>query len=441
MRTHLITKEWQKILSFFLLYLISLLFQQSRYLTDAYIIGNYLGKDQFAAVSASTVLLRTPVNFAVSFAMGVTIVLSQALGRSDTKVARNLASVSILLAVIFGVTITSLYYIFAPALIRWAQIPSEIQEVSLMYFKLYLLGTVFTLVLNFCIGVLYAYADARNPLRLVILSFALNLALDLLLVKVFNAGTAGAAIATVLSEAATCYLAFQICKNKQLFVTKNIAIFDFFPQIRQITFTGLPIALQALLFTICNVILQRAINVLGIDAITAWSICNKLDTPVWLILDAVSITLMAYGARYYGAQNRRKFFKLYLYVGLICFIVIMMIAIALYMYSYKLGELFVDAPYAIQTVSTLMRFFALFYVPYAVAELIASAIRSCGNTIFPFSAVFLQCALRLAGLYVLGGDSISQIANYYCISWIVYLVIMLAGTPYLIKKLRGLEYA
>ena len=65
--------------------------------------------------------------------------------------------------------------------------------------------------------------------------------------------------------------------------------------------TGIPLALQSVLFPVANSIVQAAVNTMGTDTIAAWGICDKLDMLIWLLADAMGPALTTYTAQNMGA--------------------------------------------------------------------------------------------------------------------------------------------
>ena len=71
--------------------------------------------------------------------------------------------------------------------------------------------------------------------------------------------------------------------------------------LRRMTAIGLPAGLATIMYSVANVIIQKAINLLGTDTAAAWSIYWKLDGFYWPISNAIGITVMTF-----AGQNLRR---------------------------------------------------------------------------------------------------------------------------------------
>lgn len=73
--------------------------------------------------------------------------------------------------------------------------------------------------------------------------------------------------------------------------------------LRRMTAIGLPAGLATIMYSVANVIIQKAINLLGTDTAAAWSIYWKLDGFYWPISNAIGITVMTFTGQNYGARQ------------------------------------------------------------------------------------------------------------------------------------------
>ena len=74
---------WKVILRFALPLLIGNLLQQFYNITDSIIVGQFLGKEALAAVSASFFIYYFIISFAIGVGSGTTVVISQLYGAKE----------------------------------------------------------------------------------------------------------------------------------------------------------------------------------------------------------------------------------------------------------------------------------------------------------------------------------------------------------------------
>lgn len=383
-------------LRFFLLMALSLMLQQGLMFADAAVVGNLLGKELFAAIEVQTALLRVPISFAAGFSSGITVTLSHLLGKKEK--AGSAAVLVLLLSSGIGLIITIVVQLLGQRLLDWMAVPTVIHQASLDYLRVYISGTVFSLLFNACIGIFHAHQDAKTPLILMALSFIVNLLLDLLLVPMFPGSLLGAAAATVVSQAFVAFSAVALLSKRAL-LSKPIGMV--WKELLSIAKAGFPVGAQAFVFAAANAIWQQQLNALGMEAIAAWSLCNKLDTPVWIAIDAMSVTLTTFCARAYGGDHDRSVKDL---MHCICgagFSVIAVMVLLLLAIPELLGRLILPDPSVRSDAGSLMRLLAPFYLVYACGESAAALFRSRANTLIPFFAIVLQCAARVGLLFLL----------------------------------------
>ncbi len=411
-------------LRFLLLMMLSLLLQQGLLFADATVVGNLLGKELFAAIELQTALLRVPVSFAAGFAAGITIVVSHRL--SNRRAAGSTAAVGLLLALSAGTFITAAVQLSGSRLLDWMAVPAAIRPASFSYLRIYISGTVFTLLFNACIGIFHAYQDAKTPLLLMAASFALNLLLDLLLVPIFPDGLAGAAFATLFSQALVALAALVLLIKKKMLKAPDAASRK---ELLAIVKAGLPIGAQAFVFAATNAFLQQRLNALGMEAIAAWSLCNKLDMPVWVVIDAMSISITTFCAAAYGGNEALSVKQLVTRIGGFCMPVLAVLVALLFAIPALLGRLILPNAAVCADAASLMRLLAPFYLVYACGELAAALFRSRGNTLLPFAVIVLQCATRIGLLLSFPNrQTLRFFAVVYMVSVCVFSVLLLVPT-------------
>lgn len=176
------------------------LFQQLYNTADALIVGQILGNDALAAVSATGTLVFLLVSFFGGIASGAGVVISRYFGSRDadklqlaihTDIAFNLTA-AVLLTLI-GTTVT-------PTILRWMGTPEDVMELSTRYIRIFFAGSLGLVMYNAFCSIMQAVGDSRSPLKYLILSSVINVVLDLFFVGVLKTSVGGAALATIISQ-------------------------------------------------------------------------------------------------------------------------------------------------------------------------------------------------------------------------------------------------
>ncbi|MCQ2452625.1 MAG: polysaccharide biosynthesis C-terminal domain-containing protein, partial [Oscillospiraceae bacterium] len=187
------------ILRFALPLFLANLFQQLYNMVDALIVGNYLGNAALAAVSSSGSLIILLVGFFNGIAIGAGVIIARYYGAGQMTELKRAIHTTITFGLLCGLALTLIGLLATPFLLRWMKTPSDILPESILYFRVYFLGSLAFVLYNHFVGILQAVGDSKHPLYYLILSSFLNVCLDFLLIGVFHFGVGAAALATVLS--------------------------------------------------------------------------------------------------------------------------------------------------------------------------------------------------------------------------------------------------
>ena len=180
--------------------------------------------------------------------------------------------------------------------------PAEILEQTILYFRIYALGLAFQFGYNIFSSILRAVGDSAATLYFLLISSVLNIGLDLLFVAVFHWGAAGAAIATVISQAVSFVAAY-------IYMTRKYPIFKFTLReyrwkrelVRQTVQLGMPICLQLIVVSFGLTFIQRAVNGFGQTMTASFTVGQRIEMYLNLPCNAFQTTLATYSGQNIGA--------------------------------------------------------------------------------------------------------------------------------------------
>ncbi len=293
-----------KILRFFVPVLLGNLLQQLYSTADSAIVSRFIGVDAFAGVSATGSLNFLILGMALGVCSGFAIPVSQEFGAGDEGQMRRCFANSIHATGVFSVVMAVLTAAFTPAILRLVGTPSDIFDYSCTYIRIIFMGIPATMMYNLLSGVMRAVGDGRTPLIMLLLSSALNVALDILFIVTFNMGIEGAAIATVISQLISGVLCLYVIfvRTDVLKVRRDEWKVDF-GIIRRLLGIGLPMGLQFSITAIGSTILQSSVNSLGSGAVAAVGAGAKAQFIFTSPLEAIGVTMATYAGQNLGAQR------------------------------------------------------------------------------------------------------------------------------------------
>ena len=255
------------------------LFQQMYSMADTIIVGKLLGTNALAAVGTTG-----PMNFLVlGFVMGVTsgfaVVTAQRFGAKDENGVRRSVAMNIMLCIIIGLLCMVASLGTARFILRLINTPLEIFDDAAEYIIIIYIGIPATMLYNATACILRALGDSKSPLYFLIIASVLNIVLDIVLILNFNMGVAGAAWATVISQAfaGVVSLVYMALRFPILRVRRRDFAWDMWFAWQHLKI-GLPMAFQFSITAIGVIILQGALNVFGPVKIAAYTAASKIDT-------------------------------------------------------------------------------------------------------------------------------------------------------------------
>ena len=167
---------------------------------DSVVVGQFVGSDALAAVSASGPVQNIINMFLIGLSTGSNVVIAQAAGRRDEASLRKAIGTVAALTLSAAAVITVLGLILTNPMLRLMGTPENIFADSAAYLTIIFIGAAGNLVYNMGSGALRGMGDSVWPFLFLTFCSVLNLVLDLVAVVVLGWGVMGAAIATAVSQ-------------------------------------------------------------------------------------------------------------------------------------------------------------------------------------------------------------------------------------------------
>ena len=124
-----------------------------------------------------------------------------AMGQKDTDTAEKIMANCFSVLLILAVVITSVFYFAAPTLLRLFGASDATLPYAVEYGRIYILGSIFVLVVMGMNPFITTQGFAKFSMLTTVIGAVINIVLDPIFIFVLDMGVAGAAIATVISQA------------------------------------------------------------------------------------------------------------------------------------------------------------------------------------------------------------------------------------------------
>ena len=421
---------WKQILLFFFPILFGTFFQQLYNTVDTILVGQFVGKEALSAVSgAPAMLVSLIVGFFVGLSSGATVIISQYYGSNDKKNVSAAAHTGIVFSIIGAVLLSVIGYFSSGWFLRLCRVPEDIFAESLIYMQIFFLGLIGTFLYNMGAGILRAIGDSKRPFYFLIIGCVLNIILDVLFLIPLKMGVAGAAYATVISQAVSALLTL-ICLFKETGPCKLEL-----PKLRmertslfRILRIGLPAGIQSVTYALSNLIIQASINDFGTDVIAAWGVYGKMDTVFWLTMSSFGMALTTFVGQNYGAGKYDRVRKGIKDTGVMASIAAIMVCSILFIKAEFFFSLFTPDQTVIQTGVRMLHFLMPTYVLYVYIEVLSGGLRAMGDTFLPM----LFCCGGICGIRVIWTllvcplyPTIEMLELNFTVSWAITLVLFI----------------
>ena len=426
---------WKGMLLFALPVFLGNVFQQLYNAFDAWCVGNYIGEDALAAVSSSGSLIFMMVSFFNGVAMGAGIIIARAYGAKHFDTVQKAIHTAIAFGLVTGVTLTIAGVTLTPVILRWMGTPAEVLPQSIIYFRYYFCGAIFTVMYNIFVGIFHAVGDSRHPLYYLIFASFVNIALDMFFVAVLGFGVGAAAMATTLSQGVSALLCFLHIIRVDAPYRVNVRKIRFHKEILvQIIRYGLPSGVQNSVIALANVVVQTNINSFGKAAMAGCGAYSKLEGFAFLPVTCFTQALSTFVGQNLGAGKHDRVRKGVAF-GILCSCTMAEITgLLLYRFAPQLIGFFSESQAAIEFGARHMRTICLFYCLLAFSHCIGAILRGAGKPTVPMlTSLGSWCLFRVVYITV----AVKFVNELTTVSWAYPITWILSGIIFLIYFLFG----
>ncbi len=172
-------------------------------IVDRIYIGHIpeIGGTALTGVGLFSPILMLITAFAMMAGSGGAPRAAIAMGQGDKERAEKILGNCFAVLMGMAVVLTAVFYFAAPALLRWFGASDATLPYAVEYGRIYILGSVFVLVVMGMNTFITAQGFARISMLTTVIGAVINIVLDPMFIFVLDMGVAGAALATVLSQA------------------------------------------------------------------------------------------------------------------------------------------------------------------------------------------------------------------------------------------------
>ena len=270
--------------------------------TDMIFVG-MLGSDAVAALTFNMPLGLLSIGITFGLGVGATSAIARLLGAKNKAGADNAASHALLVGALVGLFIPALGLIFRRELFGVLGVPPNVLLSALLYFNIIAPSFVFSNLNVQFRSILTGEGDTRTPIAFQIGGTLLNLVLDPLLIFTAGWGIAGAAWATLISQAAVFIVfIYYFFVRKGTYLQPPVGAFIFaWSVVRSILQIGFPASISMIVMSMGGMFFNRLVSTFGSDAVAAYGIGGRLDSVYFLPTFALASSMVTLTGMFLGA--------------------------------------------------------------------------------------------------------------------------------------------
>ncbi|WP_319200921.1 MATE family efflux transporter [uncultured Ilyobacter sp.] len=275
-------------------------------LVDMLWIGR-LGSNAVAAIGTAMFFINFGYALNSMVVTGTAIKVSHSIGSKNYEDAADCIKNAFLVNFIMFFCFISGLIFFRDNLIGYFQLNnSEVESMAKTYLVITAFGLIFKFLNFLFTRILNSFGESKLPFKINAVGVVMNIILDPLLIFGLDMGVAGAALATIISQAVNMILFIRA--SREYFSIKNIFQYNL-KKIKEILSLGLPISVQRILFTGFGILIAKIIANWGPDAIAAQKIGLQIESIAYMTAGGLYGAVASFIGQNYGAKKYKRISK------------------------------------------------------------------------------------------------------------------------------------
>ena len=333
-------------------------------IVDRMYIGNIpkIGEVALAGVGICGPIVTLVSSFAILVGVGGAPLMSIRLGQKNEKGARQILANCFLMLTVMALVLTVFVLGMREKLLWWFGAGETTFPYALSYMTIYLCGTFFALMTTGMNQFIITQGHSRSGMFSVLIGAIINIVLDPIFIFALHMGVAGAAIATVISQVASCAFVLCVLFGKHIEVPITFGGYDL-KVIGRVTSIGMSAFLIILFDNVMLISLNMMLQRYGGDnsdmLLTCNTIVQSFELLITMPLGGLTMgtqTILGYNL---GARRPEKILRAQRYIFVIAVSFCALMTLAAQTIPHLFAGIFTKEPEYIAMTARLIRIYTL----------------------------------------------------------------------------------
>lgn len=376
-------------------------------IVDRMYIGNIpeIGDTALAGVGICGPIVTVVGAFAFLVGVGGAPLMSIKLGEGDRDAAERILANCFLMLLVLSAFLTVVSLLIREQLLMWFGASTVTFPYADAYITIYLMGTVFALMSSGLNQFIVCQGFANAGMRSVLLGAVLNIVLDPVFIFLLDMGVRGAALATVLSQMASCAYVLLFLFGRRPPVRITFGGYRI-KTVRSILTVGLTsfiiIAMDNVMIIAMNTILQRYGGAgEGDMLVTCATIMQSFMLMITMPLGGITGGTQSILGFNYGARRPDRVLEAQKYIVLLCILFTTVFFLVAQLIPQAFVLIFTRDPEYVAMASRAIRIFTLGVIPLGVQYTIVDGFTGMGVVRASLPLSFWRKGLYFVSLFVL----------------------------------------
>ncbi|NEW09122.1 MATE family efflux transporter [Paenibacillus sp. SYP-B3998] len=361
-------------------------------------IGKFLGEGALAATSNANLIMFFLISAIFGIAMAAVILIGQNLGAKKVGEAKKVVGTSTVFFFVLSIIVSLIGFFFSATILDWMNTPADVKDLAVSYTRIMFAGVPFMFGFNLIMAILRGSGDAKTPFYFLLLSAALDVVLNPLLIHGMGPfpkmGISGSAVATFIAQLVSFVLLILYLYRKKYFLRITRSDTHLlrlnWTIIRTLIQKGLPMGLNMVVVSLSNLFLIHLVNSFGSESTAAFGVAMQISSYVQMPAMAIGGAVTSMAAQNIGAGKWNRVNRITWSGVSINIILTGLLVGILHLFNRETVGLFLPTDGRAIDIGVHINNITLWsFIIFGIFNVVAGVVRSSGAVVFPLVVSFI----------------------------------------------------